>query len=418
MVTWSDTDPYFRPKHHLMRIRAYSVPVLLVASQMVLAQWTPLGSGLQSIRSITSQGGALYAATYPSGVRKSTDNGATWNQANNGLPVSGTSVFCESVGRNATHLFAGTHSGIYRSANGGADWEIANGTLTATNQVYADKFFTFNNVTFAVFAGTVANGGGIWRTQNSGTTWTIGHSGMGSNVRVHHMTQVGGTLYASTSTGVWTSTDLGLSWTALSSVNYETFSLAASGGDLAIASVFGYRYSTNNGSTWNDATGDPTGPTSGEMIAFNGGLIALTADATGCVRSLDGGMTWSPYNGGFSAIDVNALEEFHIDGNLLYVGALFDVYSVAGSGVGMDDVSAFHGRVYPSISGGEYRIELPEGSTGGILRFLDASGRIAKAIRVGAGSSVLDATALAPGAYVLELVSDERSLPMGRVIKE
>ena len=74
--------------------------------------------------------------------------------------------------------------------------------------------------------------------------------------------------------------------------------------------------------------------------------------------------------------------------------------------------------MYPSISGGEYRIELPEGSTGGILRFLDASGRIAKAIRVGAGSSVLDATALAPGAYVLELVSDERSLPMGRVIKE
>ena len=73
--------------------------------------------------------------------------------------------------------------------------------------MYANKFFAIGSEIMAVFDGSIGQGGGIWRSGNFGNTWLIGNSGMGSNVVVHHLTQVGGTLWASTSTGLYTSTD-------------------------------------------------------------------------------------------------------------------------------------------------------------------------------------------------------------------
>jgi hypothetical protein len=63
--------------------------MVLLAFHPVHAQWNPLTSGLQSIRSLTSMGTDLYAATYPSGVKKSTNGGTVWNPVNTGLPMSG-----------------------------------------------------------------------------------------------------------------------------------------------------------------------------------------------------------------------------------------------------------------------------------------------------------------------------------------
>ena len=46
-----------------------------------------------------------------------------------------------------------------------------------------------NDYDKAVFNGDIASGGGIWRTNNSGTTWVIGHSGMGSNARFYNLVE-------------------------------------------------------------------------------------------------------------------------------------------------------------------------------------------------------------------------------------
>lgn len=315
------------------------------------AQWIPLSSGLQSTRSLTELNGDLYAAVYINGIKKSTNNGVSWNTMTSGLPNTGGNYSCESVGDNGSFLFTGTHDGIYRSDDGGITWEVANGTLTANNTVYANKWFVFGGITMAVFKGSVAGGGGIWRTGNNGDDWFIGHSGMGSNVEVHHLAQAGSTLWASTSVGLYTSTDNGLNWTAFAAVNYATYALAPAGGNLVILSTFGYRYSTNGGTTWNDATGDPASPTSGELAMYDNVLYAKTGvgAGTGCVRSVDNGLTWTAWNTGLGAIDQVSLEEFHLTTNRIYVTALFDIYYITGIGVGMPRIEAPEVTLHPTV---------------------------------------------------------------------
>ena len=44
-----------------------------------------------------------------------------------------------------------------------------------------DQILPLGIATFAIFTGSIANGGGMHRTNDSGTTWLIGNSGMSSN---------------------------------------------------------------------------------------------------------------------------------------------------------------------------------------------------------------------------------------------
>lgn len=363
------------------------------------AQWTPLTSGLTSIRSMTHVGPDLYAVNYPNGVKKSTDGGSTWNPVNTGLPSVGSNVFCESVGYNGSYLFAGTQSGIYRSNDGGASWALANGSLVASNSVYANKWFVNSGVTMAIFAGSVANGGGIWRTSNNGDTWFIGHSGMGSNVVVNHLTQVGNTLWASTSVGLYTSTDNAQNWTPHPTVNYAVYSLASLNNSLVIASSFGMRYSTNGGASWLDATGDPSSPTDGELIAFDGMLLAVLNAPTGCLRSMDNGVTWSAYNTGFSDVDAQAQEEFLVVGNTLYCTALFDVYALEATGNGLaESTRASSLSLFPTVFEDGFTVR--NSGTGGTLILMDTQGRSIRTVRVGAGTDQhMDRNGMAAGSY-------------------
>lgn len=401
-----------------MTLRIYTIFFSLIPFSLA-AQWTPLTTGLQSIRSMTHLGTDLYAATYPSGVKKSTTGGSSWNAVNNGLPMSGSNIFCESVGYNGAYLFAGTQSGIYRSNNGGTLWEVANGSLTASSTVYANKWFHFSGTTMAVFAGSVAAGGGMWRTSNNGTNWYIGHSGMGSNVTVYHLTPVGSTLYASTSVGIYTSADNGLSWVVHPTVNYATYSIAQVSTTLVMTCTFGYRYSTNGGSTWLDASGDPASPTEGELIAYDGILYANTGTSTGCLRSTDNGMTWSAYNTGLGAIDQTALEEFHVASTKLYVSALFDIYYINGLGLGApahDEVNT--AAMFPTIFVDGFTYTDPN-ATHGELQLIDMQGKVVHSIRISSTAQWIDRRGLASGTYRVRLNNTNATLrDLGTVIAQ
>ncbi len=365
------------------------------------SQWSPLATGMLSNRSMTSVGGDLYVATYPNGVKKSVDGTGPWTAVNNGLPGNGGVWYVQSVGTDGAYLYAGTQSGIYHSVVGTDTWEIANGSLTANENIYANKFFAFGSSVMAVFTGTIGEGGGIWRTNNHGSTWLIGHSGMGSNATVYHLTQVGADLWASTSTGLWRSTDNAQSWTLQAGVNYAVYSLTAIGNRLIIASNFGIRYSVNGGADWTDATGDPASPTNAELIAFSGNLYALFDAPAGCLRSLDNGTTWNDFNTGFSVVDQTAQEEFFASGITLYCTALFDIYTITGTNVGVPPpMSGSALRAFPTVFDGTLTLTgLEESIT---LELLDATGRSVRIYRLAAnGTLEIDRADLPAGPYVI-----------------
>lgn len=376
-----------------------TLPSTLLFTLNLCSQWTPLGSGVQSSRGLTSFQGDLYCASYTNGVKKSVGGTGPFTNVNSGLPAVGGYIYVQSVGADDTYLYAGTESGIYRSADAGASWTSTNGSLTATPTVYANKFFTFGPNLLAVFAGSIAEGGGIWRSGNNGNTWLIGHSGMGSNVVVYHITQVGNTLWASTSTGLYSSTDNAQNWTALPAVNYTVYALAALNNTLVIASTYGIRYSTNGGSSWLDATGDPAAPTDGELIAFDGYLLALLPSPSGCLKSTDNGVTWTDYNAGFGVVDAQAQEEFMLNGNTLYCTALFDLYSLASTGNGLTDAArSAELSVYPTVF--DESFTLRNDGVAGTLVLLGMDGRVVRSLPTGGRSTVqVDRNGLAAGAY-------------------
>ena len=391
-----------------------SVHLFVIAA---LAQWNPLATGMLSSRSMTSNNGDLYVATYPNGVKKSVGGTGPFTAVNTGLPVNGTNYFVQSVGTDGAYLYAGTESGIYRSASGTDTWSTINGSLTASTSVYANKFFSIGSNILAVFTGTIAQGGGIWRSSTFGNSWNLGHSGMGSNVEVYHITQVGGVLYASTSVGIYTSADDAQSWTALPSVNYTTYSLAAIGNRLVIACTFGIRYSTDNGNSWIDATGDPGNPTKGELIAFDG-ILYCVLNQVGCLRSLDNGTTWSDWNTGFSIVDAQAQEEFFPNGNTLYCTALFDIYTLTASGSAINDgTRPQQASIFPTLVDNGFTVRGCEER--GLFRLIDSTGRSVRDIPLQAKTDFwIERGTLLPGVYsaVHMALNSGTVVRLGRVV--
>lgn len=377
----------------------FTLPSVLLLTFNICAQWTPLSTGMLSSRSLCSHQGDLYCATFPNGVKKSEAGTGPFTAVNNGLPLMGVNYFVQSVGSDGAYLYAGTESGIYRSGDAGDSWDNINGTLAASSTVHANKFFAVGNSILAVFAGSIAQGGGIWRSGNFGNTWLIGNSGMGGNVVVNHLTQVGGTLWASTSVGLYTSTDNAQNWTAHPTVNYAVYSLASLGNTLAIACTYGMRYSTNGGVSWLDATGDPSAPIDGELVAFDGMFFTVLTSPTGCLRSTDQGATWSDYNEGFSEVDAQAQEEFLVVGNTLYCTALFDIYSVESTGNGLgEDGPTPSGSLFPTVFSENFT--LSGNTVDGNLVLIDSNGRTARSVPVFAGANrTVDRGDLAAGAY-------------------
>jgi photosystem II stability/assembly factor-like uncharacterized protein len=408
-------------------IRPFSaLAAFLLTAVSLTAQWQPYlanTSGVQAVRSITTQGGAIYLASFPLGVYKSTNDGASWATVNSGLPVASGNINIESVGSNATHLFAGTHSGVYRSSNGGTTWTLANGTLTANANVFANKFFNFGGVTFVVMSGMISSGGGVYRTNNNGDTWSVSHAGMGSNMTVYHIASINNVFYAATSAGMVRSLDNGVNWSTVSGSNFAMYSVQGTPSRLVCISDAGYKFSTNGGASWNNATGAIAVPLAkSQLILYDGKYFAITGASQGMLRSLDQGSTWSAFNTGLAAFDQVGLEEFHASGTKLYVGAIFDIYSINGTTTGVEQAEASTLPVpYPTVFTDGFQIDLSSFKAGSTLLFVDATGReVAQRSGLPGALVRVDRAGLAQGSYRLVLVNaaDGRRVALGTVIAE
>ena len=407
-----------------MTLRTLLLSFTAFSIHLLPAQWQPLNSDLQSVRSITTQDGAIYAMSFPSGVHKSTDDGATWTLVMNGMPPATTGNFTRSVGSNPTHLFAGTEAGIYRSANGGNTWTAANGTLPASSTVFANKFFHFGNTTFAVFNGNLQSGGGIYRTVDNGNTWLIGHSGMSANMVVYHLTFDGFTIFAATNLGVYVSNNLGQQWTVMNAGSaFDTFAVQKVADRIIVISSFGYRYTTNGGQTWTNATGTfPGNITRGELVAYNGNLYAITGDSQlGCLVSTNNGNSFSAFNTGLTPLSLFGLEKFHASQTSLFMGSLQDLYRLPGSTVGVEGVAATLPAPYPTLFDNGFHVDLSDRTGPSTLILLDAAGReVRRHGNLPAGTSFIERGALAVGRYTCLLLDEREGTrhPLGSVIAQ
>lgn len=232
----------------------------------------------------------LYAALEPvagedpGGVFRSTDGGATWAPARQGLPLP-LAVF--DLAPDSTHpgvLYAGTPRGVFRSADGGDHWAATPAELpTPTSSVAIDPASPRT-----VYSGA-ADRGGLSVSHDGGDTWAPTGEGLpissgGSLLVTQVATGDPSVLYASNGGVIWRSHDAG-----------QTFVQADTSGPLGHIM---------------EVLIDPRDPA--VIYAADG-----ASHPAGVYRSFDGGDSWTRTLNG----PVEALAQAPSDPDVLYAGA-------------------------------------------------------------------------------------------------
>ena len=228
--------------------------------------WTPLDglpfANLTALVVDPSSPNVLYAATTDAGVFKSTDGGAVWIGANQGIASTWVSALAINPG-NPQILYAGTGSSntgggaVYRTADGGNTWSAVDPGLYEVTQLAVDPLSP--NTVYAVTDGSVTR-----RTADGGATWnTVPFSGDGiASLALDPRT--GGNLYA--------------------------YSILEAGAPFFGGGLPAYLFhSADGGASWSVDFANPTGP----GVTIDGSTKPSTVYAGLTARSTDGGNTWA-----------------------------------------------------------------------------------------------------------------------------
>ncbi len=405
------------------------------------ATWSTVftvGGAIRVLAIDPSSPATIYAGTdgaiAGSGVFKSTNGGTSWANASAGL--GGLSVLSISVDpQMAAHVFASTQgAGIFATQDGGSSWQLLSGSPQTIGVVVADpvgsnvyaggsngffrspdqglhwnsQFVAFTTLTVnailadpssqptTLYAGVTSPGvpgGGVYKTRNSGATWSASGSGL-PNVAVQVLGSGTGSnpplLAGTAGSGVYRSADEGASWVAVNSGlgSQNIHALGWGGGRVYVGTNSGLYWSDDNGGTWTaggaalssltifalavDGSAPLTvyaGTQNGVYKSTDGGvtfdsssvglpasfsIVTLAVDPTttatiyagtfsngggvGVYRSDDGGANWSAMNGGIESLAVTALTTDPA-GAFVFAGTPVGVFRAARGGTSWTPVS-------------------------------------------------------------------------------
>ena len=142
------------------------------------AQWQQVGGDtVPSIRSIAANGQNIYMSA-TSHFYFSDDNGITWKERDDGLPIQPSEVFeialsgATILARTVTPIYPTFPTGLYLSTNNCVTWTAIDTGQTGVNLTS----IAINGTSF--FAGTSQNG--IYRSSDNGNNWTTVNTGLTS----------------------------------------------------------------------------------------------------------------------------------------------------------------------------------------------------------------------------------------------
>jgi photosystem II stability/assembly factor-like uncharacterized protein len=114
-----------------------------------------------SIYTLAWNGQTMYAGT-EAGVYLSTDNGSTWNTANNGLPTMNFDLFAYSFAFVGPDVLVATNAGIFLSRDNGATWTDFNQGVQGPD-IGATSIAIYGQYLFAGLGNDEPDGPSVWR---------------------------------------------------------------------------------------------------------------------------------------------------------------------------------------------------------------------------------------------------------------
>lgn len=318
-------------------------------------------------RALYSLGSTLFVGVNYGGVYRSTDGGASWVQANTGLPQSARTI--EGFSSLGSTLFVETTDGIFASQDGGTTW-----TAVATALAHADvteiasvgqTLFASTVVKETVLGTTSTLSECVYRSADAGVTWTAVSSKIPKSSGEHFtIFAAGNTLYAASDrAGLYRTTDNGTTWLAVNngltgnSLRLHITHLAVDDKYLYAATRAGVYRSPNTGEPqWTAANaGMKSGVEVQTIVSAAGGTLYSATEGIGVFRSTDAGTTWTAVNKGLGNLYCRAL--FALGGNLYAAVDGAGVYRVA---LGMETTTGW--------------TQINKGINSGATTYLGASG--------------------------------------------
>lgn len=287
--------------------------------------------GLNVVQVVASPGFAsdntLFAAADSAGVYRSTDGGATWSLSNTGITETGiVSISVSPAFGTDRTVFAASRWKLYRSTDGGVTWSAVKTTSAEDVKAVAvsPNFASDRTVLLFLMSNSVGFDHYVYRSTDGGTTWVKGKTLYGSTdplqVAFSPSFASDGTVFVTTVSMLYRSTDSGLNWTA--------FSPAANINSVAVSPDFttdrkvyigtwnGLYRSTDGGSTWSRMgnAGLPLRSNGYPVLLYTlsvtggaGDRLIFAGTDSGVFQSADEGNTWSEANVGLSGVKVRNL---------------------------------------------------------------------------------------------------------------
>jgi photosystem II stability/assembly factor-like uncharacterized protein len=333
---------------------------LLSAAQPATAQWVCNGPFGASVLHTIDIGGDTYAATNV-GIFKTSDNAQTWT----GVSVTPLGPFGSNIiYYDGTTMWAGvSQEGVFKSSDLGVHWVDANnadlgnpygvlGIVEHNGSIVvacSEGYFSTNNqgTNWTPLANPITSFGPlysfggdlfthsildsyhrVYKSTDNGASWDTASTGMGTHPYVKRMYEIGGDLYAVTSSNIFKSTNGGASWTQL---NTNTPSGAIGPNCISGNTVFGSEGGNTNvqvwkmdlaGTTWIDITNNlPDGQT--ESMFAIGSEVFISKDGS-LWKTSDGGSTW--INTGNVGMSGQPIWSLMTEGSLVVAGGYQNTY--------------------------------------------------------------------------------------------
>ncbi len=234
--------------------------------------WTPDSTAFNAQRMysfLEKSNGKLFAGTsYP---YRSDDSGKTWAQKSSGMAGGYIYALLES---GAGGMFAAGATGVYFSSDNGESWAHRDSGITTKSARCLVRLANGD-----LIAGTA--GQGIYRSTDNGSFWSVYAGLPGASVAAFFL-HPNGTVFAGTFSGLYRSTDGGVSWISSGlGQSANAFALAPTGSIYAATNYNGVYVSTDGGGSWSTVnSGLPTLSLNTLILAGDNRLLVGTHSAS------------------------------------------------------------------------------------------------------------------------------------------
>lgn len=261
----------------------------LIFIQPVFAQWQMLNSPLATpeIKLVASHpDGNVFAISNLNEVFRKDTTSNDWDK----ISVLDSVANCISISPDGI-IYIGTTGGYFYSLDYGYNW-IAKTVLAPNNFDHYISDFEFGINGYIHLTSFAYGASGVWISSDNGISWNKYTSGLSANSLVGLETDSIDNLYVLNSNGsIFKSTDHGLNWEQKYSFQTTSFSIEIdNSNNLYVSTNSGIYKSSDFGSNWSQVFNGNNGVK--KIFANNNDIFAIRGGYYGIIHSTDAGTNW------------------------------------------------------------------------------------------------------------------------------